>query len=100
MAHAEICPVCSGKGQVALSAPFTTGATRPCHGCGGTGWVMVQDPAPFIPTVKAEDENITHLDHVKIRVKDECRGLISTSRISAIPLISVNESSRKPEHSG
>lgn len=30
MAHAEICPVCSGKG-------------KGCHGCKGEGWVSVDD---------------------------------------------------------
>ena len=44
MAHAEICPVCEGKGKV---------KKKPCHGCSGLGWVTVQDeqsyPVPYYP---------------------------------------------------
>lgn len=31
MAHAEVCPVCQGKGK----------GEATCHGCGGKGWVEV-----------------------------------------------------------
>ncbi len=34
MAHAEICPVCKGNGKVEKET---------CHGCGGKGWVQVDD---------------------------------------------------------
>ncbi len=43
MAHAETCPVCQGTGKV--YGVLETGAfpTQTCHGCGGAGWVTVQD---------------------------------------------------------
>lgn len=46
MSHAEKCPVCCGKGyispdvQTSYSAPIPN---KTCHGCGGQGWVTVQD---------------------------------------------------------
>lgn len=51
MAHAELCPVCGGSGQVNSMDPLQTGATRLCHGCGGTGWVVVQDLPIQVPQV-------------------------------------------------
>ena len=36
MAHAELCPVCKGAGNI---APFYDA----CHGCGGRGWVPELD---------------------------------------------------------
>ena len=47
--HAEICPVCKGNGTITkYYAPIehTTAQTSysyTCHGCGGKGWVVVQD---------------------------------------------------------
>lgn len=43
MSHAEICPICRGKGTNRddnASTPYT----YPCHGCGGRGWITVIDP--------------------------------------------------------
>jgi DnaJ-class molecular chaperone len=60
MAHAEICPVCGGKGQLCAMNPLQTGATQVCHGCSGSGWVTIQDPAPFIPTVKGSVKRKKH----------------------------------------
>jgi hypothetical protein len=75
MAHAELCPVCAGRGQVFTMNPLYTGDTQVCHGCGGTGWVTVQDPPPLIPTVKGEtitsEGDMTHIDRVRVRLKDE-----------------------------
>ena len=52
MAHAELCPVCSGAGVLppdwaySSSAGLVPGST--CHGCGGLGWVSVADgPGEF-----------------------------------------------------
>lgn len=42
LAHAETCPVCRGKGSL-------LGDT--CHGCGGKGWVTVEDSPQAIPYV-------------------------------------------------
>ena len=39
MAHAEICPLCKGK---KLNDAI-------CNGCGGTGWVSVQDKVATWP---------------------------------------------------
>lgn len=50
MAHAEKCPVCGGTGKILKDEyPFTTAINNPttCHGCGGLGWVTVQDGAPL-----------------------------------------------------
>jgi hypothetical protein len=47
MAHSEICPICSGKGKVDKN-----GKEETCHGCGGSGWITVQDttcPYPVYP---------------------------------------------------
>mgnify|MGYP001586940516 CR=1 FL=1 len=49
MSHAEKCPVCGGSGIVHPDYPVitkdglisTAGIT--CKGCGGLGWVTVQD---------------------------------------------------------
>jgi DnaJ-class molecular chaperone len=47
MNHAELCPVCEGAGNIphnfiAYDYHFTS-FTKPCHGCGGRGWVVVPD---------------------------------------------------------
>ena len=54
MAHAEICPVCRGRGTVRDDPPKTnrTGVTDPehrCHSCNGKGRITVQDPPLFKP---------------------------------------------------
>jgi DnaJ-class molecular chaperone len=45
--HAEICPVCGGKGRLQISQVSTsTDASmheETCHGCGGKGWIEVQN---------------------------------------------------------
>lgn len=48
MAHAEICPVCGGRGTTADSqAPTTAGVLeKTCHGCNGSGWVTVGTDYP------------------------------------------------------
>ena len=46
MSHAETCPVCQGTGRVSVAGTHTIGRAQPCHGCGGTGWVTVQDELP------------------------------------------------------
>ena len=38
MAHAEICPVCKGKGRI-------DGNT--CHGCDGKGWIAIRSEEYF-----------------------------------------------------
>jgi len=39
--HAEICPVCVGKGVVYGIAETGACPTETCHGCNGKGWVTV-----------------------------------------------------------
>ncbi len=36
--HAELCPVCDGRGAInnELTSQYTT-----CHGCNGKGWIIV-----------------------------------------------------------
>ena len=44
---AVICPVCSGSGLVAKPTNPSSSSSIPnvaiCHGCGGTGWVIVPE---------------------------------------------------------
>ncbi len=42
MAHSEKCPVCKGEGLI-----HHTSTTVDCYGCGGRGWVTVQDPQGY-----------------------------------------------------
>ncbi len=40
--HAELCPVCLGKGKVYAAYNTTlSDPTETCHSCGGCGWVAV-----------------------------------------------------------
>jgi len=45
MAHAEICPICHGKGKLPDDSKIT--AVREfkvtCYGCSGRGWIEVSD---------------------------------------------------------
>ena len=46
MSHAEVCPICHGTGKVEDYEDFldtTAPLERTCHGCGGKGWVSVDD---------------------------------------------------------
>lgn len=45
MAHAEKCPICYGKGKVLEEATKyeKVPTMNTCYGCGGKGWVEVQD---------------------------------------------------------
>jgi hypothetical protein len=48
--HVEKCPVCDGAGKLAPQLDRETTAPSvepPCHGCGGKGWVVVDDTAPL-----------------------------------------------------
>ena len=59
MAHAELCPVCNGKGRIRTGNAWTAtgeGQWKSCHGCGGTGWITIQDPKPFIPQIHNLEE--------------------------------------------
>jgi len=45
MKHAEICPICKGRGRVPEDPEWDSGpspSTRVCHGCNGKGWVEVE----------------------------------------------------------
>ncbi|MBI9078339.1 MAG: hypothetical protein JEY79_17230 [Pseudodesulfovibrio sp.] len=61
MAHAEICPVCMGRGTYATAKPETsttvTTTERVCHGCGGKGWVTVEAKPKYEIT---RDPNATY----------------------------------------
>ncbi len=58
MAHAEKCPICYGTGQVNPDPVGTAVNLKTCHGCGGTGWVTVQDnDAPIYFPPKVEDSS-------------------------------------------
>ena len=51
-AHSEVCPICGGGGMMPNPDPTCIGALMKCHGCGGCGWITVQDPPPYIPIVE------------------------------------------------
>jgi DnaJ-class molecular chaperone len=42
MAHSEICPICSGNGKIADTETSAI-ILKTCHGCGGFGWITVED---------------------------------------------------------
>jgi len=48
---AVLCPVCLGKGRIPdESSPGTTSpVSKPCHGCGGRGWVEVHEDYNYPP---------------------------------------------------
>lgn len=43
MAHAQTCPLCGGTGNKNGAPNNLTGTNEICRGCGGLGWVTVQD---------------------------------------------------------
>ena len=44
MSHAELCPICKGKGLVKGDLKDSTASyDKICHGCGGLGWVTIRD---------------------------------------------------------
>ncbi len=50
MSHAQTCPICEGRGTKTEARRWEDGDGRityprplPCHGCGGKGWVTVED---------------------------------------------------------
>lgn len=59
MAHAEICPVCNGKGKVMEQPTTNPFPTKTCHGCSGKGWVTVgtEYPAPIMPPPIQPDDD-------------------------------------------
>ena len=50
MSHAQSCPICFGKGKIKDPDynPQLSGdpIMVTCHGCGGRGWVQVEDTYP------------------------------------------------------
>jgi len=45
MKHAELCPICKGRGKIVIDEmPDVTAAPQPqiCYGCGGKGWVEIE----------------------------------------------------------
>lgn len=42
MSHAELCPVCNGKGYF-VGRDHTDRLKSECHGCQGLGWVTIYD---------------------------------------------------------
>jgi len=49
MAHAEICPICNGKGVIEEEDSTGKKITRICHGCVGKGWIEVRDDPCYSP---------------------------------------------------
>jgi len=43
MSKAQTCPVCLGKGKLPDKTHTTAMGDIICHGCQGTGWVIVGD---------------------------------------------------------
>jgi hypothetical protein len=54
MSHAEKCPICNGAGKIFEPlCPDNTPASpyvKTCHGCGGLGWITVQDNTMTMPS--------------------------------------------------
>jgi DnaJ-class molecular chaperone len=50
MAHAEKCPVCNGTGNKNGAEDNLYGTNIICRGCGGSGWVEVQDRNEYYET--------------------------------------------------
>ena len=62
MSHAEICPICFGKGKIKKGMRAWIDVTsndydKPCHGCGGKGWVEVS--AEVVCVNNAYDGTVT-----------------------------------------
>ena len=57
--HAEICPICQGKGTICnheIGTPQYLHPTCPtCHGCNGNGWVQVADDNSIVITTGIEE---------------------------------------------
>ena len=49
--HKTTCPICNGEGQVKDKRNPSPDAMKQCHGCGGTGWITVQEPSPIVPKI-------------------------------------------------
>ena len=59
MAHAEKCPICGGNGVLADGPAYLYPTAPTCHGCGGGGWVSVQDEIISIPSVWTPMPSVT-----------------------------------------
>ena len=46
--HAEKCPICDGKGKIKKDDFKPLIDSETCHGCGGKGWIEVQDDTKTI----------------------------------------------------
>lgn len=51
MSHSEICPICNGSGKYKIYEIHHDISTEcfaeyTCHGCGGKGWIIVEDKQP------------------------------------------------------
>jgi len=57
MSHAEICPVCQGKGVIYGIAESGAYPSTKCQGCHGCGWVVIPDPPANIPQIYNKVKN-------------------------------------------
>ncbi len=53
--HTEKCPVCDGSGRACEyygpgEAPPGDPSTKPCHSCGGSGWLRLGEPILQVPS--------------------------------------------------
>ena len=54
--HSEICPICNGKGKIPNPENVTAPTKITCYGCGGLGWIPVQDDYyPYYPPIFPDD---------------------------------------------
>ena len=48
---AQLCPVCNGSGTIAIPPPKDSTSniwgSKTCHGCGGKGWIVVEQPTMY-----------------------------------------------------
>ena len=73
--HAELCPVCEGKGiNTRVTVEWDTPEGREhehptCHGCDGRGWVPVEDDKPTPPKFAIHSHPVEVLEAVPSETK-------------------------------
>lgn len=97
MAHAEICPVCNGRGYINEYGykGKVADAEPKCHGCDGRGWVTVHDEyipsKPLMPLQFYYPVYYSSIPEYDLRPKTYCSNTTSDLKNSADPLEGTNE---------
>ena len=83
---AVLCPVCSGKGTTRSTDPIETGASYPCHGCSGLGWVSVAADKPDEPNIPLDPTLVKFYEKKGYNVCPTCGGDRNSSPGTGCPL--------------